>query len=45
MKKYYSKRTNGKSNETWTEKCSKAFSGSGRDETGEFLRGIDFLKK
>ena len=45
MKKYYSKRTNGKSNTNWTEKCSKAFSGSRRDKTGEFLKSVGFLKK
>lgn len=45
MKTYYSQRTGGKGNETWTEKSGKAFSGSSRDETGEFLRSIGFLRK
>lgn len=43
MKEYYNKRTNGKSDETWTKKSCKAFSKSSRDETGEFLRNIGFL--
>lgn len=45
MKKYYSERSNGKSADTWTEKSGKAFSTSSRDETGDFLRSIGFLKK
>lgn len=45
MKEYYSERTNGKSTDTWTNKCSKALSFTARAELGEVLRSIDFLKQ
>ncbi|MDF2521809.1 MAG: Oxygen-insensitive nitroreductase [Clostridia bacterium] len=45
IKDYYTKRTNGKAQDRWTERCGRLLMAKTRDEVGCFLRKIGFLKR
>jgi len=42
---YYIKRTDGKTDTTWTERCGKAVKAKPREGVGEHFRKIGFLKR
>ena len=45
VRDYYVKRTNGKTNESWTQRCGKQLMAKPRYEVGYFFRKIGLLKK
>jgi len=45
MKEYYSRRTGGKADYTWTQHCGRMLAAKTRDEVGAFFREKGFLNK
>ena len=45
VSKYYKDRTNGKSDDRWTEHCGKSLRGKSRVELGQFFREIGLLRR
>lgn len=45
VSKYYIERTNGKTNDNWTNRCGKALMAKNRDSVGVFFKKIGLLKK
>ncbi len=45
VRQYYLDRTDGKTKDTWSERCGRNMMAKTRDEIGEFLRSKGFCKK